>query len=313
MVNDGVLPSITFTTTSNEWKSKISLWYKLDFLKLNELLKASNAYQKLHINDSYGGLYKPVVVEHLNLWGCLPSDFDAAILNCFFFRICRPRFIYIHLYNDVRAKRNLVEYISKLIPDETSYLEEVSIEVWDEKAKEWHCVKETSFPELRFFEQSIRFQLTWKEHLKEKSMSSMEKDIQMMLAAEVHLGTKNCNFQMERYVFKRRNDGIYIINVGKTWEKLEMAARVIVGIENPRDIIVQSASPYGQRAVLKFARYTGCHAIAGRHTPGTFTNQLQTSSFSEPRHRSSGRRGERMVLCRGDKFANTAPLTRDSL
>ncbi|KAL3634943.1 hypothetical protein CASFOL_021997 [Castilleja foliolosa] len=119
--------------------------------------------------------------------------------------------------------------------------------------------------------------------LKEKSMSSMEKDIQMMLAAEVHLGTKNCNFQMERYVFKRRNDGIYIINVGKTWEKLEMAARVIVGIENPRDIIVQSASPYGQRAVLKFARYTGCHAIAGRHTPGTFTNQLQTSSFSEPR------------------------------
>lgn len=61
-----------------------------------------------------------------------------------------------------------------------------------------------------------------------------------------------------------------------------MAARVIVAIENPQDIIVQSARPYGQRAVLKFAQYTGCHAIAGRHTPGTFTNQLQTS-FSEPR------------------------------
>ncbi|MBA0778332.1 hypothetical protein Gotri_006203, partial [Gossypium trilobum] len=104
----------------------------------------------------------------------------------------------------------------------------------------------------------------------------------MMLAAEVHLGTKNCDFQMERYVFKRRNDGIYIINLGKTWEKLQLAARVIVAIENPQDIIVQSARPYGQRAVLKFAQYTGCHAIAGRHTPGTFTNQLQTS-FSEPR------------------------------
>ena len=57
---------------------------------------------------------------------------------------------------------------------------------------------------------------------------------------------------------------------------------VIVAIENPQDIIVQSARPYGQRAVLKFAQYTGAHAIAGRHTPGTFTNQLQTS-FSEPR------------------------------
>nr|XP_043625306.1 40S ribosomal protein Sa-2-like [Erigeron canadensis] len=115
-----------------------------------------------------------------------------------------------------------------------------------------------------------------------KPLTAKEADIQMMLSAEVHLGTKNCDFQMDRYVFKRRNDGIYIINLGKTWEKLQMAARVIVAIENPQDIIVQSARPYGQRAVLKFAQYTGCNAIAGRHTPGTFTNQLQTS-FSEPR------------------------------
>ncbi|XP_031103360.1 40S ribosomal protein SA-like [Ipomoea triloba] len=115
-----------------------------------------------------------------------------------------------------------------------------------------------------------------------RALTTKEADIQMMLAAEVQLGTKNCDFQMERYVFKRRNDGIYIINLGKTWEKLQLAARVIVAIENPKDIIVQSARPYGQRAVLKFAQYTGAQAIAGRHTPGTFTNQLQTS-YSEPR------------------------------
>ncbi|CAM8996897.1 unnamed protein product [Rhodiola kirilowii] len=113
-------------------------------------------------------------------------------------------------------------------------------------------------------------------------LGQKEKDFQMMLAAQVHLGTKNCDFQMERYVFKRRTDGIHVINIGKTWDKLMMAARVIVAIENPKDIIVQSARPYGQRAVLKFAHYTGATAIAGRHTPGTFTNQLQTS-FSEPR------------------------------
>ncbi|KAL1211642.1 Small ribosomal subunit protein uS2y [Cardamine amara subsp. amara] len=113
-------------------------------------------------------------------------------------------------------------------------------------------------------------------------LSQKEADIQMMLSADVHLGTKNCDYQMERYVFKRRNDGIYIINLGQTWEKLQMAARVIVAIDNPKDIIVQSARPYGQRAVLKFAQYTGANAIAGRHTPGTFTNQMQTS-FSEPR------------------------------
>ncbi|AQL09208.1 40S ribosomal protein Sa-1 [Zea mays] len=46
-----------------------------------------------------------------------------------------------------------------------------------------------------------------------RALSQKEQDIQMMLAADVHLGTKNCDFQMERYVFKRRTDGIYIINL----------------------------------------------------------------------------------------------------
>jgi small subunit ribosomal protein SAe len=114
------------------------------------------------------------------------------------------------------------------------------------------------------------------------ALSQKESDIQLMLAAQCHLGTKNCDFQMERYVYKRRNDGIYVINLAKTWEKLQLAARIIVAIENSQDIVVQSARPYGQRAVLKFAQYTGAKALAGRHTPGTFTNQIQ-KVFEEPR------------------------------
>ena len=43
-----------------------------------------------------------------------------------------------------------------------------------------------------------------------------------------------------------------------------------------------SARPYGQRAVLKFAAHTGASAIAGRFTPGNFTNYI-TRSFKEPR------------------------------
>jgi small subunit ribosomal protein SAe len=45
---------------------------------------------------------------------------------------------------------------------------------------------------------------------------------------------------------------------------------------------VISARPYGQRAVLKFAAHTGAVAIAGRFTPGSFTNYI-TRSFKEPR------------------------------
>ena len=100
------------------------------------------------------------------------------------------------------------------------------------------------------------------------ALSQREQDIQKMLAAQVHLGTKQCDFQMERYVYRRRQDGIFVINLGKTWEKLQLAARVIVAIENPQDVVVQSARPYAQRAVLKFAQYTGAKALAGRYTPG---------------------------------------------
>jgi len=102
------------------------------------------------------------------------------------------------------------------------------------------------------------------------------------LQASTHLGSNNVDFQMISYVFKRRNDGVHIIHLRKTWEKLLLAARAIAAIENPADVCVISARPYGQRAVLKFASATGATPIAGRFTPGTFTNQIQ-AAYREPR------------------------------
>ena len=41
------------------------------------------------------------------------------------------------------------------------------------------------------------------------------------------------------------------------WDKLVLAARAIAAVENPADVCVISARQIGQRAVLKYARYTG--------------------------------------------------------
>lgn len=79
---------------------------------------------------------------------------------------------------------------------------------------------------------------------------------------------------METYVYKRRADGTHVINLRRTWEKLVLAARAVVAIENPADVFVISSRPFGQRAVLKFAAHTGATPIAGRFTPGAFTNQV---------------------------------------
>jgi len=109
-----------------------------------------------------------------------------------------------------------------------------------------------------------------------------EEDIQKMLSGEVHIGSTNSDFKMKEYVWKRRADGVHVLNLQKTWEKLMMAARIIVAIEHPSDVVVISSSNYGQRAVLKYAHYTGAQYIAGRYTPGTFTNQI-TKQYREPR------------------------------
>ena len=113
-------------------------------------------------------------------------------------------------------------------------------------------------------------------------MHITEEDVRMILACQAHIGAVNCDACMEPYVYKRRADGVHIINMQATWEKLMLAARVIAGIENPRDIVIVSSRQYGQRAILKLAKFLGVQAIAGRYTPGTFTNQIQ-KRFTEPR------------------------------
>jgi len=107
-------------------------------------------------------------------------------------------------------------------------------------------------------------------------------DIVKMLAANVHIGTKNLDPQMARYSFKRRADGVYVMNLASFWEKLTLAARIIVAIENPADVCVISARPFGTRSIFKYAQYTGAQYLPNRYTPGTFTNQI-TKKFMEPR------------------------------
>lgn len=103
-----------------------------------------------------------------------------------------------------------------------------------------------------------------------------------MLVCRTHLGTLNCDFRMKRYVFRRTQDGIHLLDLSKTWEKVMVAARIVVAIENPEDIMVISQRPYGDRAVLKFSQHIGSRAHPGRWTPGTLTNYI-TKKFAEPR------------------------------
>jgi len=103
-----------------------------------------------------------------------------------------------------------------------------------------------------------------------------------MLASKTYLGTHNCSTKMKNYVYTRNKEGIYYLNIAKTWEKLMIAARIIAAIDNHKDVLVISSRQYAQRAILKYATYTGANYFGGKWTPGSLTNQ-NTKKFQEPR------------------------------
>ncbi|OBZ88288.1 40S ribosomal protein S0-A [Choanephora cucurbitarum] len=104
-----------------------------------------------------------------------------------------------------------------------------------------------------------------------------EQDVLLMLSAQCHLGTQNLNNRMKPYIFSRRPDGVHLFHLGKTWEKLMLAARILVTLP-PESIYVTSSTVKGRRPAIKLAHYLGGQSNQGRFVPGTFTNRLEEPS-----------------------------------
>ncbi|CAO3623036.1 unnamed protein product [Mucor fragilis] len=98
-----------------------------------------------------------------------------------------------------------------------------------------------------------------------------------MLAAKCHLGTKNVSDRMKPYVFSRRADGLQIIHLGKAWEKLILAARVLATV-HPEAIYIAFSTAKTRRPAIKLAQFIGGKTNQDKFVPGTFTNTLEEPS-----------------------------------
>src|SRR3989338_1802671 len=96
-----------------------------------------------------------------------------------------------------------------------------------------------------------------------------------------HIGTVYKTGDMRRYIFKRRKDGLLVLNVENIEARLKMAGRFLARYPADR-IVVVSRRLYGQLPARKFAELTGIKAISGRFIPGTFSNS-QHKKFIEPK------------------------------
>ena len=106
-------------------------------------------------------------------------------------------------------------------------------------------------------------------------------DEDTFLTCGVHIGTKQKSKDMEPYVYKVRDDGLRILNVNMTSEKVAEAAQFLKDFD-PKDVLVVSARQYGWKPATKFAESCGFECIAGRFTPGRLTNP-EMRFFIEPK------------------------------
>ncbi|QLC34231.1 30S ribosomal protein S2 [Halarchaeum sp. CBA1220] len=100
------------------------------------------------------------------------------------------------------------------------------------------------------------------------------------LAAGVHIGTQQKTKDMERFIHRVRTDGLYVLDVSTTDERIRTAADFLENY-NPEQILVTSSRQYGRFPAEKFADAVGARARTGRFIPGTLTNP-QYDGYIEP-------------------------------
>lgn len=101
------------------------------------------------------------------------------------------------------------------------------------------------------------------------------------LEAGIHIGTKLRVIDMRRFIYRTRNDGLYVLDLRKVDERIRMAGKLLAKYD-PKDVVVVASRTYSSAAATKFSQITGAKVLAGRFIPGRFTNAAR-DDFVEPK------------------------------
>lgn len=104
--------------------------------------------------------------------------------------------------------------------------------------------------------------------------------VEEYLAAGIHIGTQQKSKDMKRFIYRVRGDGLYILDIRETDERIKTAARFLNQFDTPKILVVTSRQ-YGQYPAKKFAETIGGTAVTGRFIPGMLTNQ-NLNGYMEP-------------------------------
>jgi len=101
------------------------------------------------------------------------------------------------------------------------------------------------------------------------------------LEAGIHIGTKIKTPDMNQFIYKARQDRLYVLDLKKVDERIRVAAKFISHYK-PEDMVIVASRLYASSSAKKFCELIGCKVVEGRFVPGMLTNPAR-EDFSEPR------------------------------
>jgi small subunit ribosomal protein S2 len=94
-----------------------------------------------------------------------------------------------------------------------------------------------------------------------------------ILSAGIHIGTRMKTKDMDKFIYRTRPDGLFVLDIKKTDERIRIAAKYLARLE-PAKIAAVAARLYGRDPVTKFCEVTGATPVVGRFIPGILSNPL---------------------------------------
>ncbi|MBS7608575.1 MAG: 30S ribosomal protein S2 [Candidatus Bathyarchaeia archaeon] len=116
-----------------------------------------------------------------------------------------------------------------------------------------------------------------KEKIEEEAGAGAEEELLLprdtLLSAGIHIGTRMKTKDMEQFIYRVRPDGLFVLDVKKTDERIRVAAKFLARFD-PSRVAAAAARLYAQEPVRKFCELTGAIPVVGRFIPGLLSNPL---------------------------------------
>lgn len=104
--------------------------------------------------------------------------------------------------------------------------------------------------------------------------------LEKYLEAGVHIGSKFRSGNMNKFIYKHREDGLCVLDISALNNRILTAAKFIARFE-PDKVLVVAGRTYAKRPAKTLAEKIGAKYITTRFIPGTLTNP-GNENFMEP-------------------------------